>query len=209
MLKKIFLSVLLLYTSKLNAQVIKMVDSDNLFTSFKQGNRGDCVSIALIKAGICVFGINGIFSEKKLNDTITEVTLKNGKQYRVSNSEIKIADTAMHIKKRKNADAELINYSVKCFAIMSKVKQINEGRENFESAMNRLLKGAKGHKSFYLLGLENNCIILDSLPDYHSFCGGVAWTKKHVVFVCNGFMDKYGKKVPVSNEYYGGFKVIK
>ena len=162
----------------------------------------------MIKAGICVFGINGIFTEKKLNDTLIEVTLKNGKQYDISNNEILIADTAMHIKSRKNTDMELLNYTTKCFAVMSKVKQGIEGRENFLSAMNRLLKGERGHKSFYLLGLENNCTILDSLPDYNSFCGGVAWTKKHVVFVCHGFMDKFGKKVPVSKEYYGGFKII-
>ena len=200
--------VLICFATGLNAQEIRKVDCDKLFTCFKQGNRGDCVSIALIKAGICVYGINGIFTEKKLNDTLTEVTLKNGKHYAITNAEIGIADTAMHIKSPKNKDREILNYATKCFAVMSKVKQKNEGKENFELAMNRLLKGASGHKSYYLLGLENNCKVLDSMPDYHSFCGGIAWTKKHVVFVCNGFMDKYGKKVPVSKEYYGGFKLI-
>jgi hypothetical protein len=203
-----FLFLVLSVGNLAKAQDVKPIDSDVMFTCFKQGNKGDCVSIALIKAAICVYGLHGVFDEKQLNDTLTEVTLKNGKKYIVSQTEFGIADTAMHIKLGKFGVPELMGYATKCFAVMAKVKQGLDNIATFEESINKLLKGASGHKSFYKLGLENKVVMLDRAPNYSKICGAVAWTKKHVLFVCNGYMDRYGKKVPIAKEYYGGFRIL-
>ena len=82
---------------QLSAQEIKKVDSDVLFTCYKQGKSGDCVSVGITKAAICVFGINGVFKERIIDATHTEVTLKNGKKYTLLKEEFEMADSAMHV----------------------------------------------------------------------------------------------------------------
>ena len=190
------------------SQEVKPIDSETLFTCFKQGNKGDCVSIGLIKAAICVYGVNGVFEEHKINDTLTEVTLKNGKKYIVTDTEFKIADTAMHISAGKPALPIVMRYATRCFAVMAKVKQDIDNTPTFKEAIEKLSHSASGHKSFYKLGLENKVVMLDKNPDYSTVCGGVAWTKKHVLFVCNGYMDRYGRRVPIEEQYFGGFKIL-
>ena len=205
-MKGLFVSLLIVASSILHAQQVKRIDSDQLFSCFKQGKSGDCVSVGFIKAAICVYGINGVFTEKALYDSKTEVTLKNGKKYIVTKEEFAIADTAMHIKPGINADTEIMRYATHCFAVMAKVKQDIDNLETFEESIHKLQRSASGHKIFYKLGLENNVELLSNTPD--SICGGIAWTKKHVVFVCNGFMDLYGKKIPLDPKYYGGLRLI-
>lgn len=206
MAKRGLLVLLMAVSSFLNAQQVKKVDSDLLFTCYKQGKSGDCVSVGFTKAAICVYGVNGVFKERTIDDTHTEVTLKNGKKYILTNDEFAMADTAMHIKAGENSDPEIIRYATKCFAVMAKVKQDIDNIGTFEDAIYKLQHGAHGRKISYTLGLENNVEILEKTPDDVS--GGIAWTKKHVVYVYNGFMDKYGKKVPLDPKYYGGLKLI-
>ena len=205
-MKVLFITLFVGLSTILSAQEIKKVDGDVLFTCYKQGKSGDCVSVGFTKAAICVYGVNGVFKERTIDDTHTEVTLKNGKKYILTNDEFAIADTAMHIKSGENGDPEIIRYATKCFAVMAKVKQDIENIGTFEDAIYKLQHGAHGRKISYTLGLENNVEILEKTPDDVS--GGIAWTKKHVVYVCNGYMDKYGKKVPLDSKYYGGLKLM-
>jgi len=205
MLRGLFVAFLIGISTLLNAQEIRKVDSDVLFTCYKQGKSGDCVSIGFTKAAICVYGVNGVFKERAIDDTHTEVTLKNGKKYILTTAEFLMADTAMHIKPGPNADAEIMGYATKCFAVMAKVKQDIDNVGTFEEAIYKLQHGAHGRKISYTLGLENNAEIIEKTPD--DVNGGIAWTKKHVVFVSNGYMDLYGKKVPLDTKFYGGLKL--
>lgn len=205
MLKALYLSFLLGIVVVLNAQDIRKVDSDVLFTCYRQGRSGDCVSVGFTKAAIGAFGVNGVFKEKNIDDTHTEVMLKNGKKYILSNDEFLMADTAMNIRPGFNADAEIMAYARRCFAVMAKVKQDIDNLDSFEESINKLQHGAHGRKISYTLGLENNVELIDKTPDEVPV--GIAWTKKHVVFISNGYMDKYGKKVPLDPMYYGGLKL--
>ncbi|MFP5040423.1 hypothetical protein [Parasediminibacterium sp. JCM 36343] len=209
MAKKLFF-IFMLATSITQAQEKKAtkVDGDQIFTCFKQGNHGDCVSIGMIKAAISVFGMYNVFSEKPINDTLTEITLRNGKKYSVSLNEFYMADTIMHIRKGKEGIPEVMQYATRCFAVMGKVKQDLENVPTYEESINKLARGGHGKKIFYDLGLENNVVMLGQNPDFSNICGVVAWKKKHVAYICNGYMDKYGNKVPVTDEFYGGFMVV-
>ena len=146
MLKCSFISILLGIVVVLNAQEIRKVDSDVLFTCYRQGRSGDCVSVGFTKAVIGVFGVNGVFKERNIDDTHTEVTLKNGKKYILTTAEFLMADTAMHIKPGPNADAEIMGYATKCFAVMAKVKQDIDNIGTFEEAIYKLQHGAHGRK---------------------------------------------------------------
>ena len=206
MLRGLFVVFFIGFLTFSDAQEIRKVDTNLLFTCYKQGKSGDCVSVGFTKAIIGTFGVNGVFKERSIDDTHTEVTLKNGKKYILSNEEFLMADTAMHIKPGPDADAEIIGYATRCFAVMAKVKQDLEHFDTYQESLNKLQRSAHGKKIFYTLGLEKNVEILDKTPDDVNI--GIAWTKKHVVFVSNGYMDRYGKKVPLESIYYGGLKLI-
>ena len=209
MVKGLFVGVLVAICFVTRAQEIKMLDNEQIFTCFRQGNTGDCVSVALIKAAICVYGVNGVFKERPIDDSKTEVTLKNGKKYILTKDEFDMAKEAMRIKPSKYGGIpEVMDYATRCFAVMAKVKQDLDNIGSFEFSLDKLSHGASGRKSFFKLGLENNVVMLDQAPDYKNICGGVAWTQKHVLFVCDGYMDRYGNKVPIDPKYYGGFRLI-
>jgi hypothetical protein len=190
------------------AQAVQPVDSEQLFTCFRQGNRGNCVSIGFIKAAINVFGINGVFEEKPINDTTTQVILKNGQRYTLTQSEFYLADTIMHLRKTKSGmDTVIRKYATRCFAIMAKVRQIQKNAASFYEAAERLSKSASASKIAPTLGLENYVIALN-YEDFGNNCGILAWRKKHALYVCNGYMDDHGKKLPVTDEYYKGLMIV-
>ncbi|MFP5042248.1 hypothetical protein [Parasediminibacterium sp. JCM 36343] len=210
MFKKNLLLLLLAVSGVAKAQTheIKPVDKELIFSCFKQGDHGDCVSIGVIKAAISVFGLYGVFKERPVNDTLTEVTLKNGATYNISQREFNIADTIMHIRKGDAGIPEVMQYAKRCFAVMAKVKQTLENIPTYDASIYRLVRISSGKKSFYKLGLENNIVMLGYHPDFSDKCNVVGWRKKHVAYICNGYMDNYGKKVPVTDDFYGGFMVV-
>jgi hypothetical protein len=65
------------------------LSSEKLFKSFKQGERTNCASIALIKASLEVYGLNNLFVvTSETNDSI-KVTLKDKSRVLLSKNEIK------------------------------------------------------------------------------------------------------------------------
>lgn len=53
------------------------LSSDQIFESFKQGERTNCSSIAFIKASLNVYGLDNLFVTEKINDNLQKITLKN------------------------------------------------------------------------------------------------------------------------------------
>lgn len=191
-----------------SGQEIQSVDSEQLFTCFRQGNRGNCVSIGFIKAAIGVFGINGVFDEKPVNDTTTLVTLKNGQKYTLTQSEFYLADTIMHLRKTKSGiDTTIRKYATRCFAVMAKVRQVQRNAASFYEAAERLSKSASASKIAPALGLENYIVSLN-YDEFGNNCGILAWRKKHALYVCSGYMDDHGKKLPITDEYYKGIMIV-
>lgn len=185
------------------------VDADNLFTCFRQGERGNCASIALIKAAINVFGIDSVFSEQRINDTLIQAVLKNGRKYSISNSDLQFAQKSADFKIQVNGHEEIINYAIKCYAVMGKVRQELEGLDTYKESLEYLERGYYTPSVYVLLGMENNVIHLKRFSNISSKCGIVAWRTKHAVFACNGFMDDHGRKESVSLRYYGRFQLVK
>jgi len=189
------------------------LSSDQIFESFKQGERTNCSSIAFIKASLNVYGLDNLFVTEKLNDNLQKITLKNDASFELNNQEInkaKISAGFIYIK--DNCESEKItDYAVLTYAVMAKYKQIIDKEATFDKALEDLEDGAVYTPTIYkYLGFKLGKQIQKLKRQSGSeFCGVVAWSKAHAVFVCEEFMDYYGNKKSIWIKYPGRFRVIK
>lgn len=189
------------------------LSSDQIFESFKQGERTNCSSIAFIKASLNVYGLDNLFVTEKLNDNLQKITLKNDASFELNNQEInkaKISAGFIYIK--DNCESEKItDYAILTYAVMAKYKQIIDKEATFDKALEDLEDGAVYTPTIYkYLGFKLGKQIQKLKRQSGSeFCGVVAWSKAHAVFVCEEFMDYYGNKKSIWIKYPGRFRIIK
>lgn len=189
------------------------LSSDQIFESFKQGERTNCSSIAFIKASLNVYGLDNLFVTEKINDNLQKITLKNDASFDLKNEEInkaKISAGFLFIK--DNCESEKIrDYAVLTYAVMAKYKQIIDKEATFDRALEDLEDGAVYTPTIYkYLGFKLGKQIQKLKRQSGSeFCGVVAWSKVHAVFVCEEFMDYYGNKKSIWIKYPGRFRIIK
>jgi len=188
------------------------IDCDRLFTSFKQGERPNCASIALIKASLNVYGLNNLFDIEKVDNDNWKVTLKNNESFTLNNEEIG--------KARKSADfviihdddenRKIVEYAVLTYAVMAKYMQIIDGEKDFDSALYDLETGAYTPTVYKYLGFKvgKQIVKLKRLSG-GSYSGLVAWSSAHAVFACDRYMDYHGVKTPLWFKYSGRFMVKK
>src|SRR5688572_24612224 len=102
-----------------------------IILSFKQGGTGNCVTIAIIKAGTEIFGLNNIFSLKKnATDEGFKFMMRDGFEGEVSDNELQAAKQGSRFILLKNKD--LFDYGNICFAAMAKRAMI-EGNDEIEN----------------------------------------------------------------------------
>jgi hypothetical protein len=206
-MKKVSLIVLGLLSIDCFSQI--PVDGEKLITCFKQGEKGNCASVALIKASISVYGINNVFSESPLSDSSFEITLQNGKKYTLTASDLLKAEKSADFNKQSDCDDEIIKYANKCYAIMAKVRQEIEGFDSYEDALKMLERGAYTPTVYIYLGLEKNVKPFRRRTNVSNECGVVVWRLKHAAFYCKGIMDDHGRKRELTSRYYGRFQIVK
>ena len=165
------------------------LSSDQIFESFKQGERTNCSSIAFIKASLNVYGLDNLFVSEKINDNLYKITLKNNASFNLKQDEIERARfSADFVYIKDNCESEKItDYAVLTYAVMAKYKQIIDKHVTFE-------KGKQIERLNRQAGSE--------------FCGVVAWSSAHAVFVCEEYMDYYGNKKSLWFKYSGRFRII-
>lgn len=189
------------------------LSSDKIFESFKQGERTNCSSIAFIKASLNIYGLDNLFVIEKVNDGLNKITLKNDASFHLNNDEInkaKISAGFVYIK--DNCESEKItDYAILTYAVMAKYKQIIDKEASFERALEDLEDGAVYTPTIYkYLGFKIGKQIEKLKRQSGSeFCGVVAWSTAHAVFVCEEFMDYYGNKKSIWIKYPGRFRIIK
>jgi len=204
----IFLFLMFVYSNS-HAQL----SSDKIFESFKQGERTNCSSIAFIKASLNVYGLDNLFVTEKTNDGLYKITLKNNASFNLSNDELNKAKlSADFIYIKDNCDSEKItDYAVLTYAVMAKYKQIIDKKATFDKALDDLEEGEVYTPTIYkYLGFKEGKQIQKLKRESGSeFCGVVAWSTAHAVFVCEEFMDYYGNKKSIWIKYPGRFRIIK
>ncbi|WP_433830323.1 hypothetical protein [Flavobacterium anhuiense] len=189
------------------------LSSDKIFESFKQGERTNCSSIAFIKASLNVYGLDNLFESEKLHNDSYKITLKNNASFNLDSSEVnKARKSAGFVYIKDNCDSEKIrDYAVLTYAVMAKYMQIIDKEPTFEKALEELEEGTVYTPTIYKylgfkLGKQIQKLKRQSGSEY---CGVVAWSKAHAVFVCEDFMDYYGNKKSIWIKYPGRFRIIK
>ncbi|AWK05713.1 hypothetical protein HYN56_16295 [Flavobacterium crocinum] len=189
------------------------LSSQKIFESFKQGERTNCSSIAFIKASLNVYGLDNLFVTDTVNDKLFKITLKNNASFDLKNEELdraRISAGFVYIK--DNCDTEKItDYAVLTYAVMAKYKQIIDRESTFDKALEDLEDGTVYTPTIYKylgfsVGKQVQKLKRESGSEY---CGVVAWSKAHAVFVCEEFMDYYGNKKSIWIKYPGRFRIIK
>lgn len=204
----LILFLLLVYSNSYS-----QLSADKIFESFKQGERTNCSSIAFIKAALNVYGLDNLFEDEILNENLHKITLKNKASFNLSAEEINKANTsAGFIYIKDNCESEKIkDYAVLAYAVMAKYKQIIDKEDTFDIALEDLEDGAVYTPTIYkylgfAIGKQIEKLKRQSGSEY---CGVVAWSTAHAVFVCEDFMDYYGNKKSIWIKYPGRFRIIK
>ncbi|OIV40419.1 hypothetical protein [Flavobacterium johnsoniae] len=204
----IFLFLMFVYSNS-----YAQLSSDKIFESFKQGERTNCSSIAFIKASLNVYGLDNLFAAEQINDSLYKIKLKNDAEFNLKSEEIdKAKVSAGFIYIKDNCESEKItDYAVLTYAVMAKYKQIIDKESTFDRALEDLEDGAVYTPTIYKylgfkLGKQIQRLKRQSGSEY---CGVVAWSKAHAVFVCEEFMDYYGNKKSIWIKYPGRFRIIK
>ena len=189
------------------------LSSDKIFESFKQGERTNCSSIAFIKASLNVYGLYNLFVTEKIDDSLYKITLKNNASFNLKNEEINKAKlSADFVFIKDNCESEKIkDYAVLTYAVMAKYKQIINKEATFDEALEDLEDGSVHTPTIYkYLGFKLGKQIQKLKRQSGSeFCGVVAWSTAHAVFVCEEFMDYYGNRKSVWVKYPSRFRIIK
>lgn len=189
------------------------LSSDKIFESFKQGDRTNCSSIAFIKASLNVYGLDSLFVTERVNEKTLKITLKNNASFNLSEDEIsKARVSAGFIYIKDNCESEKITeYAILTYAVMAKYKQIINKEATFAKALEDLEDGEVYTPTIYkYLGFEKGKQVQKLKRESGSeFCGVVAWSTAHAVFVCEDFMDYYGNKKSIWIKYPGRFRIIK
>ncbi|MEN2401642.1 hypothetical protein GKZ90_0017765 [Flavobacterium sp. MC2016-06] len=203
---------LILFLALVCSNSYSQLSADRIFNSFKQGDRTNCSSIALIKASLNIFGLDNLFVTEKVNDALYKITLKNNASFDLKSEELKKAKSSANFVfiKDSTESEEITNYAVLAYAVMAKYKQIIDKEPTFEKALEEFEEGDIYTPTIYkYLGFEKGKHVqpLKRLSG-SEFCGVVAWSKAHAVFVCEEYMDYYGNKKSILFKYPGRFRII-
>lgn len=188
------------------------VDSERLFKSFRQGERTNCASIALIKASLEVYGLNNLFRIDSADVNAMRVTLKDNSTLLLSKLELSSAaqSAGFVLIDSTQESRDILRYAVLTYGIMAKHKQNIEDYKTYEEALEELEYGADASEVYTYLGFKKGKQVVRHRRFTGGYlCGLIAWSPAHAVYACNGYMDYHGRKKPLWAKYSGRLQVIK
>ncbi|MBB6237579.1 hypothetical protein HDC90_002201 [Pedobacter sp. AK013] len=207
-MKNFFTTFLLLFIIQMaNAQITK-VTTQELYKAFKQdrvhfagilsrfGGGGNCASVALIKASIGTFGINGVFKEVKTDSTAKMVYIKrrDDKIIVLSFDRLNFAKKHFFIKTQTDAISKKISdYAAFCFAVMCRAKQLEMGYDAnyFYRGVDKLNKGQNASEIHKILGLQKVIVNDLSISNIKKYSNLVLYNAPHAVYSSNGYYDEF------------------
>lgn len=172
--------------------------STNLITAFKQGGTGNCVSIAILKASIEIFGPDKVVVYSK-SENGYNITMRDGYQLHLSNSELDLAKINSFL--LEGTDKNIFEYANFLFGTMAKRAQEenNDGNMNmtYQQAIESLNDAEHYLEGPHWLGLRHHIRHIG-----RKFCwqypGVVRASKSHCAFISFGVEDNYGTPDEVS-----------
>ena len=207
-MKTIVLFLSCMFCSTVSSQV----DSEKLFKSFKQGDRTNCASIALIKASLNIYGLNNLFTLDETNPNAIKATLKDNSIVILNQEELTKAEKSAGfvIIEDSQDSKDIIKYAILTYAVMAKHKQNIEDYKTYQEALDDLEYGAfAGDVAKYLGFKKGKQFVKHWRATGGGNCGLIAWSPAHAVYACNGIMDYHGTKRPLWAKYSGRIQIIK
>lgn len=173
-----------------------------IIKAFNQGKAGNCVTIAIIKAAIDIFGFNRVFSYSDNSNGSFNVNMKDGYSLDLTTDEIKKAGKGSRFDKQD--DDSIYTYAQFCFAAMAKRAYL-EGNDqgdasvSFEAAIKSLNNGEYYLHGPLWLGLKFHYINIQRSDILH-YTGVIGASKKHCFYVTYSWEDKYGTPDRITRE---------
>jgi hypothetical protein len=165
-----------------------------------RGSLGNCASIALIKAGIEVFGVGNLFA-LRTNANEYQVTYKNGRPVHFTRAELERSNYVGDFRLNTAMPDKLALYQeittyaqIALCAIVKTVTEIGEsgsGRGDFETALLAVNDGANTPGLPEKLGLEDHCLPRKWFRNADG-PGLVGWLNGHTVYISHSVRDDYG-----------------
>lgn len=179
------------------------MDAKTLIESFYQGQAGNCVSVACIKAGMAKFGEVGVFDTLTKDDSGTYTfAMKDGFTDILRDHQVYKA--AILSRFLKGDDQNLFDQANIYFGTMAKRVQ-DEGEIDtwlnfgtFGEALRTLDKGLEYYQGVKLLGLVQLNRSLQSMNDINPANPVIAASDDHCFLIYGGFYEKYGDAKPLS-----------
>jgi hypothetical protein len=198
-MKKNIFSTLLCIQLGLACAMAQGVPADSLFKAYRQDTANNCASIALIKANLNVFGLNGLYTQRKLNDTTSEFTLKDKRKITLSKRETELAKSHFRVD-TSNAKSpylhQVIATSQICYAIMAKTfsdEFPERSKKSFEKDLDYITQTSFDVRfGTNLLGTGDHTLILNRYASISGKKGVVVWSPHHTVFANNTTCDMPG-----------------
>ena len=186
------------------------MNNKEIIKAFKQGKTGNCVSIAIIKAGIEIFGLGNVFKHEWSNN-VCHVVMRDGAEIKFSKKEFESCQKLSKFELLNNKD--VFDYAILCFAAMVKRAQ-NEENDNipgltFEKAAETLNQGEYYLEGPHWLGLRHNVRSIGRRYIWQ-YKGVIGASRKHCFFASMGYEDNHGKvdKIgPVERRFCKWFRV--
>ncbi|MBB6239951.1 hypothetical protein HDC90_004613 [Pedobacter sp. AK013] len=198
-MKKNILYTFLCIQISLTFAMAQGVPADSLIKAYRQDTANNCASIALIKANLNVFGLDGLYTQRKLSDSTTEFTLKDKRKITLSKRETELARSHFRV---DTSDAkspylhEVIATSQICYAIMAKTfsdefPQLS--KKSFDKDLDYITQTSFDIRfGTNLLGTGDYTIIMKRYASIYGKKGAVVWSPHHTVFANNTTCDMPG-----------------
>jgi hypothetical protein len=183
---------------KTNLKINQKMDTKDIIASFRQGNgSANCVSVAVIKAAVEVFGLTGVFKSVVRRDDEVTVTLQDGITLTLVQEDLDYAAQKSNFEKGSNQP--LYEFAQFAFAVMAKraQKSHNGGAVTFEEAIDSLNDGEAYARGPEWLGLEQYTQKIRR-KDIWKYAGVVGASEKHCFLASFGWEDKYGTPNKIS-----------
>jgi hypothetical protein len=181
--------------------------SDNiLFKAFKQGRvkenakiAGNCVAVAVIKAGMATFGLNNIFLsvDRDSSKKLTRVILRDGTKLSLTFEEEAMARTRSKFRQSKTLSPEekdscdiVMDFAQFCFAVICKNKQIkNSNLNSYNQAIRDVNLSEPASEAYKLLGFYMQPVNAEE-QEFNSHKKLIIYNAKHCVYASSGFYDE-------------------
>lgn len=173
-------------------------EAERIIRAFRQLGEGNCVSIAIIKAGIDAFGVGRVFDRVEREGGYY-VVLRDGFDLSLTPEEVATAGSRNGFRQLRDDDAssEIFRYAQLAFAVMAKRAQL-DGNDNhppgsmtYEQAIDALNDGEHYSEGPRWIGLQHYVRPIGARFRFrYNAC--VAASPKHCFYISHGYEDQYG-----------------